>query len=318
MFYVGNIDQWIAEINDTCREHHISLKDSIFILMLFSSLDSKYVKFFKTKKQQISSFSGKNVHIFTPVIYEEDTIPDSEVRSLRNEFIKEGISIDSEPTAIFFTLKESSCGENEYSHMPAIFSAYKLPQKEKIEQTTKNIVETCISHRDDIAKLTNSLSKALQAKNIAALNTFASLPKELGKAFTQPYIFLSHSSIDKPIVRCFCSSLRSYGFQPWLDESEIQPGDNIKNSVEQALKKSDLLLVFLSKASSTAPWVHHELSFFSALPDANRIVPIALDEEGKKLASSLPATFGRLYLDASTPEGVKNAVERIRALVERH
>jgi 5'-deoxynucleotidase YfbR-like HD superfamily hydrolase len=94
-------------------------------------------------------------------------------------------------------------------------------------------------------------------------------------------IFLSHSSEDKTFVRKMSDILKSQGYETWLDEERIQIGKSISNEIGEALAKSDVVLVFLSKSSVQSNWVHQEweLSFFEQV---NRgkvyVLPLLIEE----------------------------------------
>lgn len=64
-------------------------------------------------------------------------------------------------------------------------------------------------------------------------------------------IFLCHSSGDKPDVRMLRMMLLAEGFDPWLDEEEILPGQDWDLEIRRAIRASDLILVCLSKDSVT-------------------------------------------------------------------
>ena len=62
-------------------------------------------------------------------------------------------------------------------------------------------------------------------------------------------IFLCHASEDK------ARSVRSItiagidGFEPWLDEEELLPGQEWAREIPRALQTSDFILIFLSRIS---------------------------------------------------------------------
>ncbi|WP_329336903.1 toll/interleukin-1 receptor domain-containing protein [Streptomyces sp. NBC_00663] len=73
-------------------------------------------------------------------------------------------------------------------------------------------------------------------------------------------IFLCHSSGDKPDVRLLRARLQSEGFEPWLDEEEILPGQDWDREIRRAIQAADLILVCLSKDSVTkAGYVQKEI-----------------------------------------------------------
>src|SRR5580658_10031947 len=64
-------------------------------------------------------------------------------------------------------------------------------------------------------------------------------------------IFLCHSSGDKAAVRELWARLRADGFQPWLDEEDLLPGQHWANEIPKAVRNCDVVIVCLSRASVT-------------------------------------------------------------------
>jgi formylglycine-generating enzyme required for sulfatase activity len=62
-------------------------------------------------------------------------------------------------------------------------------------------------------------------------------------------IFLCHASDDKQRVRELSTRLREDGFEPWLDEEQILPGQDWELQVSAAVQASDVVVVCLSLAS---------------------------------------------------------------------
>jgi hypothetical protein len=75
-------------------------------------------------------------------------------------------------------------------------------------------------------------------------------------------IFLIHSSGDKPAVRQLYRRLRADGFEPWLDEEKLVPGQRWRDEIPRAVRESDLVLICLSKASaSKVGFVQREIKY---------------------------------------------------------
>src|SRR5262249_41717926 len=58
-----------------------------------------------------------------------------------------------------------------------------------------------------------------------------------------------HASEDKAEVREVYHRLKALGFEPWLDEEDILPGQDWEYEIERALETADFVLVFLSTRS---------------------------------------------------------------------
>src|SRR5438309_9550274 len=63
-------------------------------------------------------------------------------------------------------------------------------------------------------------------------------------------IFLCHASEDKVQVREVYYRLRAIdGFEPWLDEEDLLPGQHWQQEIPRALQASDFILIFFSRIS---------------------------------------------------------------------
>jgi hypothetical protein len=75
-------------------------------------------------------------------------------------------------------------------------------------------------------------------------------------------IFLCHSSGDKETVRQLCKQLRGDGFDPWLDEEQLLPGQDWNFEISNAVRNSDTVVVCLSSQSvGKAGYVQKEIKF---------------------------------------------------------
>jgi TIR domain len=76
---------------------------------------------------------------------------------------------------------------------------------------------------------------------------------------TRPLVFLCHASEDKPTVRSYHSRLIDAGFDAWLDEDKILPGQDWDLEIGRALKKSSSVIVFLSRHSQKRGYLQKEI-----------------------------------------------------------
>jgi formylglycine-generating enzyme required for sulfatase activity len=64
-------------------------------------------------------------------------------------------------------------------------------------------------------------------------------------------VFLCHASSDKPVVRELYKKLSESGYQPWLDEEDLLPGQEWEREIRVAVRASDVVIVCLSPASTS-------------------------------------------------------------------
>ena len=96
-------------------------------------------------------------------------------------------------------------------------------------------------------------------------------------------VFLCHSSSDKADVRELSRRLKSDGFEPWLDEERLLPGQDWHDVIQEALEHSQAILVCLSRASiEKEGYVQRELRRALDLADEKPegtifVVPVRLE-----------------------------------------
>jgi hypothetical protein len=73
-------------------------------------------------------------------------------------------------------------------------------------------------------------------------------------------VFCSHSSIDKPRVKEVAARLAAAGIDPWVDDWEIAPGDDIVARIDEGLAACQVGLIFFSKTTMEKAWVRGEVS----------------------------------------------------------
>jgi formylglycine-generating enzyme required for sulfatase activity len=98
-------------------------------------------------------------------------------------------------------------------------------------------------------------------------------------------IFLCHASEDKAQVREVYHRLRAIeGFEPWLDEEDLLPGQEWAREIPRALQASDFILIFLSRNSvAKRGYVQREMKLaldaWQELPEGTiHTIPVRLDD----------------------------------------
>lgn len=108
-------------------------------------------------------------------------------------------------------------------------------------------------------------------------------------------VFLCHSFNDKSTVRALYQRLRRDGFDPWLDEEKLLPGQDWDREIRIAVRNSEAVIICLSKHSITKRgYVQKEirlaLDVAGEQPEgAIYIIPVKLEE------CVAPETLRRLH-----------------------
>jgi hypothetical protein len=131
-------------------------------------------------------------------------------------------------------------------------------------------------------------------------------------------LFISHASEDKAdIARPLADLLQANGFKVWYDEYTLTLGDNLRQSIEHGLSKSEFAVVILSPCFFAKKWTNLELDGLFALekPGQKRILPVwhnvtAADVEGY-------SSFMAMRLGVTTSKGLGHVVQQISHAVDR-
>ncbi len=112
----------------------------------------------------------------------------------------------------------------------------------------------------------------------------------------QPLVFLSFAGQDRPKAERFRGDLAALGFDAFVDEHSILPGEDLLNAINKALTRSSYCVLLWSRHTQDSPWA--EVEWTAALyRDLNEkrsfLFVVRLDETEVPL---LLAT--RKYLDA--------------------
>jgi hypothetical protein len=276
MWYLVATEKWIEEVVRLMNERQLKPENSRFMIAFFSSMDSDFVSYFRDNKDKISSFSGRNFHIFTPLIYEGDTIPDEQWRYMRNEFKHSGVPLTTDPTFVFFSL-EVSRGGSSIAYLPEFFAGFACSSFDNFPNKLKNAIDACIE-TGHTHLLADKLSEIFASKNILWNNHDRELGGAIVRNLPKSTLFISYSSLDKPFVRKLVEELlKDNSINVWIDEKEILAGDDIQQTITSALRsESDSFLVVISENSTKSSWVQFEVSQFMGFAEGRNIIPILM------------------------------------------
>ena len=94
--------------------------------------------------------------------------------------------------------------------------------------------------------------------------------------------FISHASQDRKFVDRLYEDLQNKGVRCWFAPEDMKIGDRIRDTIDQQIRLQERVLVVLSVASITSPWVENEVE--AALEEEERrperptvLVPITID-----------------------------------------
>jgi len=114
-------------------------------------------------------------------------------------------------------------------------------------------------------------------------------------------VFISYSSKDHGIARRVAEIVRVLGFDIWMDELALIPGEKIVSGLAEAIARANVFIILLTKNSIKSGWVGYELKrALKKKPEGSaRIVPLKFDD------SEVPLSLAHLkWGDCRTTEGL--------------
>lgn len=131
-------------------------------------------------------------------------------------------------------------------------------------------------------------------------------------------VFLCHSKDDKPKVRELYHRLVADGFDAWLDEEKLLPGQEWDLEIRKAVRASDVVVVCLSKDSVTkAGYVQKEIRFALDVADQQPegtifIIPARLED------CQVPNRLNRWqWVNLFEKTGIKKLVQALKLRTKR-
>ena len=133
-------------------------------------------------------------------------------------------------------------------------------------------------------------------------------------------IFLSHSSVDKPLAEKIYTKLRDMGVSVWIDKLEMQPGDHLTDEIRQGIKEADFLIILVTENSNKSTWVAEEISI--AQEYKTIIIPLVIKncDIPEKLKDILPEKLKDILFvtgDCDSVDGEEKWLEELVKAIYR-
>lgn len=134
-------------------------------------------------------------------------------------------------------------------------------------------------------------------------------------ATEHPRVYLAHASEDKAIVRPVAEYLMAHGIDVWFDEWEINPGDSLRQKMEEGLGEMTHFMVVLTPASIGKPWVALEIDvgIVKRVGGESRMVPVVVGLDPRRLTPFL-RTMLYIEIDPASEADLKALVDRLHGV----
>ncbi|WP_309892527.1 toll/interleukin-1 receptor domain-containing protein [Archangium sp.] len=106
--------------------------------------------------------------------------------------------------------------------------------------------------------LSDKLRRRVEVAN-PAVRELAGVPLDRIPADDEIRIFLSHKSVNKPLVEPYYEFLQQLGLSPWLDSKDMKAGDILYREITSGFERSCAVVFFVTKDFRDDPWLKHEV-----------------------------------------------------------
>ena len=128
-------------------------------------------------------------------------------------------------------------------------------------------------------------------------------------------VFISYSTLDKPISDAICAALEGHGIRCWVAPRDITPGQDWSDAIIDAIADCRVCLLILSTASNQSDQVKREVQ--NAVSEAKPILPFRIEDVA--LSKHMRYFIGTPHwLDALTPpmeRHLQKMVETVAGLI---
>jgi TIR domain-containing protein len=129
---------------------------------------------------------------------------------------------------------------------------------------------------------------------------------------SQPLVFISHSSQDKPLAQELASTLRNQEIDVWIDHEQIGLGDSIPSKISEGLSRCDAILLLISSHYLQSRWCRAEYEPLLAKEiESGRVFVIAVRLDNSELPVLLHAKRYADFRSGITDTGIRELVESI-------
>src|SRR5687767_12336219 len=109
-----------------------------------------------------------------------------------------------------------------------------------------------------------------------------------------PHFFISYSHHDHEFAQDLKHRLRTTGMEPWADADSISPGNNWRDSIDEAIRTAAALVLVMTPEAKASEYVTYEWGF--AIGHRVPVVPLLV-----KPTSLHPRLEALQYLDFCVP-----------------
>lgn len=152
-----------------------------------------------------------------------------------------------------------------------------------------------------VADLATPEERALQAVSLSRIPTAK-----------QTRIFLSHKSVDKPIVLRYYNALKELGFEPWLDQPDMPAGTNLERGILDGFEKSCAAVFFITENFKDERYLAAEVDY-AITQKRNKGNKFAIITLRYPNASPVPGLL-RPYIYTDVQNDLDGFYELVRAL----
>jgi hypothetical protein len=161
---------------------------------------------------------------------------------------------DAAKMVVLFDLAESMASEEKGPLTVGGFG--QVMGKFKMDESVA-VAESLVCH--PLADmLTDAVRQHVEVAN-PAIRVLAGVPLARIPSDDEVRIFLSHKTVNKPMVQPYYDLLAALGFSPWLDEKDLKAGDTLHREIASGFDHACAVVFFVTADFKDERWLAHEV-----------------------------------------------------------
>lgn len=139
-----------------------------------------------------------------------------------------------------------------------------------------------------------------------------------GQFKKRPRVFISHASIDKPIIEKIIPFITAINLNVWVDKYDINIGESVEKKVFEGINEADAVIFWITKSFLDSDWCKLEWERFVSKAVANELLLISvINEDVDK--EQIPKELRQLkYISRKSGDNIDITVDEIVTTLKKY
>ena len=130
-------------------------------------------------------------------------------------------------------------------------------------------------------------------------------------------VFISHSSLDKPVIEQIIPFISAINLNTWVDKYDINVGETIEKRVFEGIEESVAVILWITKDFLDSKWCKTEMESFINKAIENEVLLISVVNEDVDIENLPTQIQQRKYIHRKRDESIENTANEIIVVLKK-